>query len=141
MQGTSIADERSIPTVTSDLCAGEDHTYTLREDGAIVCWGDNSWQQLAAPAGVFAALAVGDDHSCALSEAGRVVCWGFEQRGQLWPPEGLEAAQISAGYDSVCALTAVGGGYAVGARWKSRRRRRRRWGLRWWIWGTSMGAG
>lgn len=93
-----------------DVGVGEDHSCGLRADGAIVCWGDNSWGQLAAPTGVFAALTVGDDHSCALSEAGRVVCWGFDQRGQLWPPEGLEAVQISAGFDSACALTAVGGG-------------------------------
>ena len=42
----------------------------------------------------------------ALTDAERIVCWGFDQRGQLAVPADLRAAQISAGYDSSCALTA-----------------------------------
>lgn len=74
------------------------HTCVLKDDGAIFCWGDNSFgqlgvkltgvspvaQQVALPPGQRAtALSVAELHTCALTAQGAVYCWGNNEEGQL----------------------------------------------------------
>ncbi len=77
-------------------------TCALRHDGAVVCWGDNTFSQLgiASPARIgddevpsvagvvnlgaaVSEVALGQLHSCARFEDGTVRCWGFGPSGAL----------------------------------------------------------
>lgn len=77
-------------------------TCAMREDDNVVCWGDNTFQQLGYPArqplgddetpdtlgpAVLGAgikdVALGQLHSCGLYVDGSVRCWGFGPNGQL----------------------------------------------------------
>jgi alpha-tubulin suppressor-like RCC1 family protein/pimeloyl-ACP methyl ester carboxylesterase len=72
------------------------HTCALRANGAVWCWGANSYGQLgngtttASPVPVAVngistatAIAVGTEFSCALLSTGQVKCWGKNPNGQL----------------------------------------------------------
>jgi alpha-tubulin suppressor-like RCC1 family protein len=84
------------------LALGYGHSCALRDDGRVLCWGQNFYGQLgnSTNAGTTtpnpvptlidnAALedvrqiALGTYHSCALRNDGRVLCWGYNGYGQL----------------------------------------------------------
>ncbi|CAM9805044.1 unnamed protein product, partial [Hapterophycus canaliculatus] len=90
-----------VGTVVS-VAAGCDFTCALMEDGAITCWGRNTWGQLGvgdsddrldgsgaalAPVdldgSVASAIAAGEGHMCALLDDASVKCWGRNNSGQL----------------------------------------------------------
>ncbi len=109
-----------------------DHSCALHQDGAISCWGNNTYGQLgngsednfSEPAKVVditdaTAVTAGAYYSCALYEDGTVSCWGSNYSGQLGngqsghntdsalpvEVEGItEATAISAGFSHSCAL-------------------------------------
>ena len=108
------------------------HSCALRQDGAISCWGDNTYGQLgngsednfSEPAKVVditdaTAITAGYHHSCALYQDGTISCWGRNDYGQLGngqsgpntdsalpvEVEGItDATAISAGWGHSCAL-------------------------------------
>jgi hypothetical protein len=74
------------------------HRCGIREDGSLMCWGNNQFGQLgiepSASAYVSEPLrvgsgddwvdvAVGEDHSCGIRAGGRLVCWGLNRERQL----------------------------------------------------------
>jgi alpha-tubulin suppressor-like RCC1 family protein len=60
-----------------NVSAGVGHACAVDNVGDAVCWGDNSFGQCAAPAGVsFDAIAAGDSHTCGLTTGGSLLCWG-----------------------------------------------------------------
>ncbi|MDH5672520.1 MAG: hypothetical protein OEZ06_10250 [Myxococcales bacterium] len=84
------------------MALGRQHSCVLLDDGAVRCFGDNSFGQLGyghvdlvgddeAPeeagdlylGGLVRQLVAGGDHSCALLESGEVRCWGDNSAGQL----------------------------------------------------------
>ncbi len=88
------------------LTAGSSHSCALLDNGALKCWGDNTYGQLglgdtvnrgdaanemgdALPVvdlgtgRVVIALTAGQSHSCALLDNGEVKCWGDNFTGQL----------------------------------------------------------
>ena len=84
---------------------GAFHSCAILKDGAIQCWGNNTYGQLGLghkdhqgdDSGEMAALktvdlgsnakavalSLGEYHSCALLETGQVKCWGRGDKGQL----------------------------------------------------------
>ena len=87
------------------ISAGDDFVCALRNDGTVMCWGDNGYDELGnasvtgacqAPFGVCSttpvavtglsgatAIATGAYFGCALLSTGGVSCWGFNSFGQL----------------------------------------------------------
>lgn len=91
------------------VVTGERHTCALTTEGAVYCWGDNSYFQLGAgteadcqssPSSPFFScswnplpvpglerdvieITAGDFHSCARKRDNRIVCWGRNDSGQL----------------------------------------------------------
>lgn len=111
------------------VAAGETHTCLLTGDGAVWCWGANSYGQLGdgtrtsrrVPVPVIGltsgvqAIAVGGHHTCAVTAGGDVLCWGRNNYGQLGdgttylrtqpvPVRDLaQANSVTAGYAHTCA--------------------------------------
>lgn len=117
------------------VAAGSTHTCALRNDGVVLCWGDNMWGQLgdgttdtryaAGPVAGLAAAALGvavsNNGTCALLANGAVQCFGGQVLGigaldeRVLPVEvGAVAggiASLSAGGTHTCGT--AGGGAAV----------------------------
>lgn len=117
----------------SQIDAGAQHTCARASSGALQCWGDNRFGQLAVdvtterlvPTQVVGldtgirSIAVGNYHACSLSDAGQVKCWGANTALQLGnegralritPSDvmdlGAGVRAIAAGGNSACAITA-----------------------------------
>ena len=89
------------------ITAGNSHSCALKNDGQVVCWGNNSYGKATPPTGLsnVQAIATGGLHTCALKNDGQVVCWGYNYSGQATPPTGLSNVQaIAAGEFHTCAL-------------------------------------
>ena len=98
---------RSDAPVYEAAATGAEHTCAVAVGGRIVCWGDDSSDQLDAPAGAFAVIAAGGRHSCALDARGRAVCWGDDSSDQLDAPDRAFTA-IAAGGVQPQGATAMG---------------------------------
>jgi alpha-tubulin suppressor-like RCC1 family protein len=80
-----------------EVAAGPRQTCARRASGAVVCWGDNSYDQLgsvtssamittpAAVSGLTDAIGItaGGLHTCARRASDAVVCWGYNSSYQL----------------------------------------------------------
>jgi alpha-tubulin suppressor-like RCC1 family protein len=110
IQGSAArADAAGAPTgvrraLSARMAEGGLHACAIRDDGTVVCWGNNGSGQLgvgdavnrgdapgelpttpvALGAGRTAtAMTAGDNHTCALLDDGSVMCWGYNSHGQL----------------------------------------------------------
>ena len=107
----------------SAVSAGFQHMCAIHENGAIECWGKNTWTELTeetgeiveiyhgqtdAPAGSFSAVSAGELHTCAIrAESGAIECWGENWFGQADAPAGSFSA-VSAGGSHTCGLRESG---------------------------------
>ena len=108
------------------VSSGELHTCALREDGAPLCWGDNTHGQASPPeVERFVAVSSGEQHTCALREDGTVGCWGSNRNGRSTPPGRRAIRVLSSGSGHTCALRSDGFVACWGATMKARRHRRR----------------
>ena len=86
------------------VTAGREHSCTITEAQAIICWGSNRMGQLDAPSGRFTSISAGRYHTCALDVRGEVTCWGDSDFRQTQAPKGPFTAIEAAG-DHTCGLT------------------------------------
>lgn len=83
-------------TGVAQIACGQGQTCAVRNNGELLCWGDNDEGQagsskagnvyqpnLIALGGKASAVAVGIDHGCALRQDGAVLCWGKGTNGEL----------------------------------------------------------
>ena len=119
------------------LSVGDQNACALLNNGAVMCWGDNTYGQLgngASGPGVFSTVPVpvsglssgviglssGYGFNCALMNDGRVKCWGNNAQGELGDgtttasstPVSVsnitDAVAISTGNQYACALLKTG---------------------------------
>ncbi len=105
------------------VVAGSDHSCVIRQDGRVLCWGDNTHGQLgdgttvqtASPVETSlrdrkaASMVAGSRHTCAISPEGQAWCWGFNFYGQLGDGTTEDRAfpvQVAALSDTVHAMAA-----------------------------------
>jgi alpha-tubulin suppressor-like RCC1 family protein len=111
-----------VTNVTRLSRAGGDSYHTCAiSNGTVMCWGDNTHQQLGHPdasvdffgpvtvPGLTDAVdvSVGQYHSCAIKNGGSVVCWGSNTESELGSDGGTSATPVAvAGIDDAIGLSA-----------------------------------
>lgn len=98
----------------STLSAGANHVCGIKQDNTLVCWGDNSQNQVDPPDGTFTQVSAGFNFNCALSTDGSVSCWGEDTSGETSPPPG-QFIQVEVGGKHACALKENGSPICWGA--------------------------
>ncbi len=86
----------ALPSLATEVCAGDGYACALTVDRRLWCWGDNSLGQLgdgttvtrggpgAVPLpGEVVGMGCGARHACAVQGDGAVYCWGDDSSGQL----------------------------------------------------------
>ena len=91
----------------AEVTAGWDHTCALEADGAVQCWGANSWGQTESPEGRFITIAAGGNHTCGIRTDGSVACWGSNRSKQAAPPDG-HFTSIATGEEHSCGIRTGG---------------------------------
>lgn len=91
--------------VFTELSAGEYQTCGLRDDGKILCWGQDDVDQASPPALSFRALSEGEKHGCGVVNDGTLACWGY---GFFTVPTDGGYVGVSSHGDHSCATHANG---------------------------------
>jgi len=96
-----------------NVSTGSNYACARRTDtSAVVCWGQNDYNQLAAAAGAYTQVSAGLDHACAIRASdAAIVCWGSNGAGERVPPAGA-FSQVSAGNSFGCAIRSSDGSLA-----------------------------
>jgi alpha-tubulin suppressor-like RCC1 family protein len=98
--GSGSSNFLSSEYVNNKLAAGLHHTCAILDNGSLMCWGRNQFDQLGngtittdseeepvlvdLPSGRTAvAVSAGNFFTCALLDNGSVMCWGTDGKGQL----------------------------------------------------------
>jgi alpha-tubulin suppressor-like RCC1 family protein len=114
-----------LSTDAAPLALGRDHTCVVRADGALLCWGSNTFDKLGYATTTICSdaagatyppcnlapgvvpnkkppqIVVGWDHTCALSDAAQISCWGNDKYGQCGdhnhgePPDRARASELT----------------------------------------------
>ncbi|MFO1515233.1 MAG: hypothetical protein U1F83_20425, partial [Verrucomicrobiota bacterium] len=115
---SGVSGMTNTPTSLTNAIAvaiGREHVLSLRSNGTVIAWGDNSHGQTSVPAGLtdVVQIAAGQFFSAALSHNGHITVWG--DFGVDWNPPtdpmpaGLEnVASIACGQGHIVALNADG---------------------------------
>jgi alpha-tubulin suppressor-like RCC1 family protein len=113
-----ISNEGAIPDGRGGvgvLTIGAHHTCGIRQDGTVLCWGDNFYGEATPLPGTFMELSAGYGHTCGLRGDGSVACWGSGYtplQGEPEPPMPLSPipagrfTAISSAISTTCGLRA-----------------------------------
>lgn len=142
-----------LEPVNRYLNPGTNHLCYRGRNGAMECWGNNTWDQIntdptvAIPPGQrvrlerpYRMVSGGNGHTCGIALDGRVWCWGDASMGQMGDgdsytntiarpqqvPDIGGAVRIASGYDGSCALIRDGAVYCWGTVGRSNSRLRSR---------------
>ncbi|MDN5937285.1 MAG: hypothetical protein L0H83_01350 [Salinisphaera sp.] len=98
--GDIAAPPGSATSNVSACALGYQFGVSLKLDGTVIAWGDNTYGQATVPGGLttIQAVAAGDYHALALKADGSVVAWGRNDTGESTVPIGLTSVvSIAAG--------------------------------------------
>ena len=120
----------SSPLRAGRIAAGNAHTCAIATDGAVWCWGDNTYGQLGSSAHASLAssrsrvpvraatlpggrvaqrIASGNDHVCVVADDGPVWCWGRNGFGELGIAGGSQPDPVQVVLGATATLVAAGG--------------------------------
>ena len=103
--GQTVPVPPGLTNLVVGIGAGYDFSLAVNNDGTVVVWGDDSFNQTNVPAGLTNAVAVsgGEKHSLALKSDRTVLVWGSHQFNQTNVPASLTnaVAASSGGYHCV----------------------------------------
>jgi hypothetical protein len=110
--GANFAGQKIVPPGLSNVVAiagAYDHSLALKNNGGVVVWGDNTFNQTNVPAALnsnLVAVAGGESYNIALKNSGTVVAWGANIfPGETNVPAGLSnVVLIASGQYSSLAL-------------------------------------
>lgn len=92
-----------------DIDTSGRHFLSIKDDGSLQAWGQNTYGQCDVPAGNnFVKVECGDTHSLALRDDGTLVAWGNNQHGECDYPDGNDFIDISAGIAKSLAIKSDG---------------------------------
>lgn len=77
------------------VSVGGNQSCGIKEDGTLLCWGDQYEDDLCPPEEQFAQVSVGAEHTCGVTTDHRALCWGQARDGNLDAPGG-EAVEVGA---------------------------------------------
>ncbi len=98
------------------VAAGARHFVSIKRDGSLVAWGENTDGQTSVPSGnEYTTVAAGDSHSVAIRRDGSLVGWGKNTSGQTSVPGGNDYTAVAAGRAHSVALKRDGSVVAWGA--------------------------
>jgi uncharacterized protein (TIGR02145 family) len=85
-----------------------DHVCGIKEDGNLLCWGNNIYGQADPPSETFSQVSAGGGITCGVKIDGTLDCWGDNNYGQTETPSGTYT-QVTSGYLlHACALKIEG---------------------------------
>jgi hypothetical protein len=103
----NVAGIAASGTITPSVSAGGFHTCGLKSDGHLLCWGNDSSNQIQAPSTTFTQISAGDTHTCGLKDDGKAACWGLNSTGQSSPPTDT-LKLITSGLGHTCGIKTNG---------------------------------
>jgi alpha-tubulin suppressor-like RCC1 family protein len=77
------------------------------DDGTVICWGSNVYNESIPLEGVFRIVSTSTNHTCGLRPDGNIECWGDTSNNMIEAPQG-EFVQVSSGWWGSCALNTDG---------------------------------
>jgi hypothetical protein len=87
----NFALQSSLPSGSdfNSISIGYDHACALKEDGSVVCWGSNTYNQISVPSGhKFVSVKAGQYFTVGIKEDGSLLAWGINNYGQTGVPSG-----------------------------------------------------
>lgn len=100
---------RPPPGRFSALAVGDRHVCAIgADDGALTCWGQDTYRQSQPPPGQFAAVALGRWTSCGATVDGEVRCWGSDELSFAGYTRGERFVSLAAVSEVYCGVTVEG---------------------------------